>query len=169
MWGVAHRGYHSNYFSSLSNGAALLEKPGLSPLRLFEVQRVEAAALSLGFSLSKVLIRFAAQTYFCCLPPPHLRPPPLSPISLSFKLHPQLPIYPPSPALSARSAADVLGMFSAAEHQQHGPRSWMWRGAGQQLMRQTSAWMAANIPQTLAGHGEVSPMAAEVHSGQDPN
>ncbi|CAB1442329.1 unnamed protein product [Pleuronectes platessa] len=53
--------------------------PRLSQLRLFVVQQAEAAALSLGFSLSKVLVRFAAQTYFCCLPPPHL----CSPITTS--------------------------------------------------------------------------------------
>lgn len=51
------------------------KNPRLPQLWLFVVQHAEAAALSLGFSLSKLLIRFAAQTYFCCLPPPHLYPP----------------------------------------------------------------------------------------------
>lgn len=55
-----------------------IKKPSQFQLWLFVVRRAEAeaAALSLGFSLSKVLIRFAAQTYFWCLPPPH---PPLVP------------------------------------------------------------------------------------------
>lgn len=76
-----------------------MKKPSLSRLWLFVVQQAEAAALSLGFSLSKVLLRFAAQTYFCCLPPPHLCPPPHHTHHPS-NHHPPPPHEPPSPLSS---------------------------------------------------------------------
>lgn len=93
-----------------------MKKPCLSQLWLFVVQQAEAAALSLGFSLSKVLVRFAAQTYFAAYrphisaPPPthtHLpiplttTPPPLLPLSTSF----------PSPLSLSLTPLTLLQMF----------------------------------------------------------
>lgn len=93
-----------------------MKKPCLSQLWLFVVQQAEAAALSLGFSLSKVLVRFAAQTYFAACRPhisaPPPSPPPL-PIPLTTTPPPSSPInLLPLASLSAHSAADVLDMFS---------------------------------------------------------
>lgn len=67
LWGVRRfslKSFFASHWWSTSGGKA-------QPVSALAVCSAEAAALSLGSSLSKVLVRFAAQTYFCCLPPPH--------------------------------------------------------------------------------------------------
>lgn len=65
-----------------------MKKPCVSQLWLFVVQQAEAAALSLGFSLSKVLVRFAAHTYFAACRPHISAPPPPSPSPHPSNHHP---------------------------------------------------------------------------------